>query len=130
MSLSLSRLVSRSCCIPERVGETSLAHFSDKEVRNLTATVHGIIASIPTEFPLSNRNGCSNSGLTCPLAAGQEYTYTQTVPVLSSYPNVSDGFVSSLKTLVSQGFLLVATADPLGFGLRPTNDGRRQKVPP
>jgi Niemann-Pick C2 protein len=68
--------------------KVSVTFVPNREVKNLTATVHGIVSTIPTEFPLPNRNGCSNSNLTCPLVPGQEYTYTQSVPILSAYPNL------------------------------------------
>jgi len=69
--------------------QVSITFTPNREVRNLTATVHGIIAHIPTEFPLPNRNGCHDSNLNCPLEAGKEYTYIQAVPILASYPNIN-----------------------------------------
>jgi len=69
--------------------KVSVTFVPNRDVRNLSATVHGIISTIPTEFPLPNKNGCSQSNLTCPLEAGKEYTYTQSVPILASYPNIN-----------------------------------------
>jgi len=52
------------------------------------AVVHGIIAGVPVPFPTSQPNACENSGLSCPLATGQNYTYSAVIPVSSSYPKV------------------------------------------
>lgn len=56
----------------------------------LKADVHGIIGSIPIPFHIGEKeNACKDSGLDCPLVAGQEYHYTTTIPVLKSYPKMS-----------------------------------------
>jgi len=52
------------------------------------AVVHGIIAGVPVPFPTSQPNACENSGLSCPLATGQNYTYSAVIPVSSSYPKI------------------------------------------
>ena len=54
-----------------------------------TAEIFGIIAGIPVKFNMPNPNGCSHSGLVCPLKPSMEYTYTSEFLVLKSYPNVS-----------------------------------------
>ena len=53
------------------------------------AEIFGIIAGIPVKFNMPNPNGCSQSGLVCPLKPSMEYTYTSQFLVLKSYPNVS-----------------------------------------
>lgn len=41
-------------------------------------------------FPLANPDACVDSGLSCPLAKDNNYEYIQTLPVLKSYPKVSE----------------------------------------
>lgn len=60
-----------------------------KAASSVTADVHGVIAGVPVPFPLSQPDGCKNSGLTCPLKAGTTYSYNNTIPVKRSYPSVS-----------------------------------------
>lgn len=67
--------------------------------------MHGIIKGVPMPFPFEHSNACRNSNLTCPLEAGKTYTYTQTMNVLRSYPQLRvyvrwqlwDGSVSRFK---------------------------------
>ncbi|CAH1981961.1 unnamed protein product [Acanthoscelides obtectus] len=40
-------------------------------------------------FPLPNPNACEDSGISCPLAAGESYTYVASLPVLKQYPAIS-----------------------------------------
>ncbi|XP_018319895.1 ecdysteroid-regulated 16 kDa protein-like isoform X2 [Agrilus planipennis] len=60
-----------------------------KDIDVVKAVVHGILLDIPVPFHLTNDNGCVNSGLTCPLKAGQTYLYKATLPVLKKYPQVT-----------------------------------------
>lgn len=55
----------------------------------MNAVVHGVILGVPVAFQLPNPDGCKDSGLVCPLASGNEYHYTATLPVLRKYPKVS-----------------------------------------
>lgn len=57
---------------------------------NVKAEVFGVIGGVPIPFALNNPNACSNSGLTCPLVAGDLYTYKASLPVKRIYPSVSD----------------------------------------
>ena len=50
--------------------------------------VHGIVAGVPVPYAIPNPNGCVNSGLLCPLRAGQTYKYSATLPILSIYPDI------------------------------------------
>lgn len=60
----------------------------DKAATQLKAIVHGIIGGVPIPFNPPNVDGCKDSGINCPVAAGTTYNYTNTIPVLSSYPKV------------------------------------------
>lgn len=48
-------------------------------------------------FSLPNPDGCKDSGITCPIKAGQKYTYMSHLPILSSYPRVSQLEVTTLN---------------------------------
>lgn len=63
-------------------------NFADSAAKNLTVSVTGIVNNVPVPFPLPSNNACFDSGLTCPLIPGQEYTYKLRVPVLEMYPTV------------------------------------------
>lgn len=52
------------------------------------ASVHGIIGGVPLPFPLPQSDACQNSGLSCPLQNANNYTYTATIPISSSYPKI------------------------------------------
>lgn len=54
----------------------------------VSAVVHGIVMGIEMPFNLPNADGCSNSGITCPINKGANYEYSTTLPVLKSYPKV------------------------------------------
>ncbi|KXJ72780.1 hypothetical protein RP20_CCG017265 [Aedes albopictus] len=61
----------------------------DEQLPELKAVVHGIILGMEVPFNLPNPDGCKDSGLECPLAAGTEYKYSTTLPVLKQYPKVA-----------------------------------------
>lgn len=63
-----------------------------EEVGEVSTVVHGVILGVEMPFPLANPNACVDSGLTCPLKQGVDYEYRQTLPVLRSYPKVSDDY--------------------------------------
>merc|ERR1712002_222814 len=53
------------------------------------ADVHGIVAGVPVEFPLPQKNACESGSLSCPLQAKHGYLYTATLPILHAYPAIS-----------------------------------------
>ena len=59
-------------------------------MKSVITSVHGIMNSIPIPFPLPNSDECANSdsGITCPLEAGEIYTYQRMLPVSHLYPPV------------------------------------------
>ncbi|KRX93589.1 Protein NPC2 -like protein, partial [Trichinella pseudospiralis] len=62
----------------------------DREVKQLKARVHGILMKLgKVPFLLPNSDACKGSNLTCPLVAGEEYTYQQSIHVLRSYPKMN-----------------------------------------
>lgn len=54
----------------------------------VSAVVHGIVMGIEMPFNLPNSDGCTDSGITCPVQKGTNYEYTTTLPVLKAYPKV------------------------------------------
>lgn len=78
-------------CILKRNTNASIQiTFSPKEdVEAVNAVVHGIILGVPAPFNLDNPDGCIDSGMECPLKAGQSYTYTAELPILKKYPRVT-----------------------------------------
>ncbi|XP_071962219.1 NPC intracellular cholesterol transporter 2-like [Antedon mediterranea] len=62
-----------------------------KELLNATAVqskVYGYIDGVKVPFPLNNPDACKDSGLKCPLAAAQTYTFNSSLPVKSIYPKI------------------------------------------
>nr|CDJ55915.1 Niemann-Pick C 2 Like [Anemonia viridis] len=59
-----------------------------EDLTEATSVVHGEIGGFPVPFPLPNSNCCKDSGLTCPLKAGQKYVYTSALDVKSEYPAI------------------------------------------
>lgn len=66
-----------------------LKSLSDDDSDVLTAVVHGVVLGVPFPFNLPNPDGCKDSGVSCPISAGQTYNYKTSLPVLASYPRVS-----------------------------------------
>ena len=58
-------------------------------VTKIQAVVYGVLEGVPIPFPLPNPNGCSNSGVKCPLEKMATYTYHSVIPVKKIYPAVS-----------------------------------------
>lgn len=66
----------------------SVTFVSNEAVKSATAVVHGIVFGVPMPFPLDNPDACKNSGMTCPLGPGKQYTYTNNVYVQPKYPTM------------------------------------------
>ncbi|EFA02898.2 Protein NPC2 homolog-like Protein [Tribolium castaneum] len=63
--------------------------FTNAESNTVSAKVYGVLAGVvETEFPFPYPNACLNSGLTCPIAADETYTYQTTLFVYPTYPNI------------------------------------------
>jgi len=60
----------------------------DEDTPGATAVVHGIIAGVPVPFPIPNPDACKDSGLTCPLNNGKQYTYATNIFIRTEYPSV------------------------------------------
>ncbi|XP_064602970.1 NPC intracellular cholesterol transporter 2-like [Liolophura sinensis] len=88
-SVDLSPCPSEPCYLKKGTNVSLTVKFTSNEAApKLTTVVHGILAGVPVPFPVPNPDGCTNSGITCPIANGQTYSYTAILPVLSSYPSV------------------------------------------
>jgi len=55
------------------------------EITALKSSIDGVLPA-GMEAPFMKSDACKGSGLTCPVAANKESTYTTTVPVLQEYP--------------------------------------------
>ncbi|KAM9293935.1 NPC intracellular cholesterol transporter 2 [Gastrophryne carolinensis] len=60
---------------------------SDEATPSCKAKVYGLLVGVPVPFPLPEPDGCK-SGLSCPLQAGQTYTYLTKLPIKSEYPDM------------------------------------------
>lgn len=74
----------------------ALFFITAKPIEEVTAIVHGKFIGIYEPFPLPNPDGCYKSGLVCPLAEESTYTYEYSLPVLSTYPSVSNLILDKL----------------------------------
>lgn len=68
-------------------------------MEKVKAVVHGVVLDVPVPFNLPNSDGCVDSGLKCPLQAGQDYTYETSLPVLKKYPRVITAYRINLQTI-------------------------------
>ncbi|XP_063867264.1 NPC intracellular cholesterol transporter 2-like [Scylla paramamosain] len=77
-------------CVFEKgkLASISLPFTPKFQTKRVKAQVHGIVHGVPLPFTLQNPNGCVNSGLQCPLNAGEKYTYTASLPVRTLYPSL------------------------------------------
>jgi len=86
-TMSIEPCSSQPCELKKGTNVTFSVTFSPTAAATtLTSEVYGIIANVPVKFPLPNPNGCLNSGLQCPLVAGQTYTYSDNLYILPLYP--------------------------------------------
>ncbi|PSN40618.1 hypothetical protein C0J52_09215 [Blattella germanica] len=56
---------------------------------NVTAYAYGDVEGYTEDIDLPHPDGCTKSGLTCPLQPGHVYHYYATLPVDKSYPAMS-----------------------------------------
>ncbi|XP_031839654.1 NPC intracellular cholesterol transporter 2 homolog a [Nomia melanderi] len=92
VTLSGCDMTKQACDLIRDTNATIEIDFTvDKEITNMYAIVHGVIMDVPIGFPLPNANACeyAHSGITCPVAKGTACHYTNTLPVLKSYPKLS-----------------------------------------
>jgi len=66
-----------------------LGFIPSANVETFSAKVYGVIGGIPVPFHVPHPDGCADSGVKCPLVAGKEYSYFNTIPVLKNYPRIS-----------------------------------------
>ncbi|XP_063804388.1 NPC intracellular cholesterol transporter 2 [Pseudophryne corroboree] len=60
---------------------------SSEDSPSCSAVVHGLIGGFPVPFPLPEADGCK-SGISCPVKAGQTYTYLTKMPIKPEYPQM------------------------------------------
>ncbi|CAG9762254.1 unnamed protein product [Ceutorhynchus assimilis] len=69
----------------------------DIDADKITAEVKGYILGVPAPFNLPNPDGCTDSGITCPIKASSTYKYKAQIPILPSYPRVTVDIQWKLK---------------------------------
>ncbi|KAJ8308879.1 hypothetical protein KUTeg_013753 [Tegillarca granosa] len=56
--------------------------------KQLLVKIYGVIAGVPVPFNPPNKDGCKNSGISCPVVQNKAYSYTAVIPVLEHYPKI------------------------------------------
>ncbi|CAH2090097.1 unnamed protein product [Euphydryas editha] len=86
-------------CILKRNSNVSITvEFTPSvETKSLETVIHGIIMNLPVPFPLPQPDACKDSGLVCPIKAGEKVSYKASMPVLKSYPKVKVDIKLELK---------------------------------
>lgn len=64
--------------------------FTDEDASDLKTVVHGTVLIVPVPFSVPHPDACTDpdSGIQCPLAKGNSYSYKATLPVNRNYPSV------------------------------------------
>ena len=65
----------------------------------MTTKVYGIVAGVPIPY-VTPPDACTGCNLNCPLAAGGNFTYINTFPVLKEYPPVCVNLFQALLVFV------------------------------
>ncbi|CAH0726770.1 unnamed protein product, partial [Brenthis ino] len=79
----------KECVLRRNTNATISVEFTPSvNVKALETVVHGVIMNLPVPFPLPQPDACKDSGLVCPLKAGDKQSYKTTMPILKSYPKV------------------------------------------
>ncbi|CAL8144229.1 unnamed protein product [Orchesella dallaii] len=88
-SVVSKRVGSAVCEIKRGSNVTFNVSFVPKaNATQLKTVIHGIYDFVPIPFPCPQPDACQNSGLSCPLQAGQLYNYKMTAEVLEKYPRI------------------------------------------
>jgi len=88
-AVSVDPCTSQPCVLPKGKNYTIGVTFKSAETTAVAhAKVYGKVLGIKVPFALPQPDGCLNSGIACPIQKGQEYTYTATLPISTSYPSV------------------------------------------
>ncbi|XP_074640239.1 NPC intracellular cholesterol transporter 2 homolog a-like [Tubulanus polymorphus] len=79
------------CILKKGTNESITIDFMVKNaspISGVTVVVHGLIGGIPIPWPGVHTDGCTQSGLVCPLKPSASYSYTTGILVSSKYPSV------------------------------------------
>lgn len=69
----------------------------NQNVKAVKVKVAGKINKLTVPFHISPDDACGRYGLTCPLEAGQNYTFKLSMPILRTYPKLSVDVFLRLK---------------------------------
>ncbi|CAH1371168.1 unnamed protein product [Tenebrio molitor] len=91
VSVTVSNCSNDKKCILKRNTNASIeiGFTTNDDSDVLTSVVHGVILGVPFPFDIPNPDGCKDSGVSCPISAGQTYNYKASLPVLATYPRVT-----------------------------------------
>jgi len=88
-SVSVEPCSAQPCKLPKGKNYTIGVTFTSAETTSLLhSKVYGTVLGLKVPFSLPQADGCTDSGITCPVQKGKQYTYTSTLPLSQSYPNV------------------------------------------
>ena len=115
-SLNISGCSSSPCKVKQGKNYTITVNFTTTEsTSQLFADVHGIVAGVPVEFPLPQKDACEGgkSGINCPIKSGGNYTYVASLPILKAYPPISVIVEWSLNDAKSGGNIIFCFLTPI-----------------
>jgi len=77
--------------------EVEVDFVAPADSNTLTADVSAIIGGLRVPWPGFNKNACTGNGLSCPLKAGQKYTYRYSGEIKQQYPKANLKFEWKLR---------------------------------
>ncbi|OQV18702.1 putative Epididymal secretory protein E1 [Hypsibius exemplaris] len=89
-TVSIEPCTQQPCELKKGTNITFSVQFTaNAAATTLTSEVYGVINGVPVKFNLPNPNGCKESGITCPLVAGETYTYKDALYISHLYPAIN-----------------------------------------
>lgn len=89
VSVDISPCPVQPCVFSHNVTATVRVTFTaPQDSGSLKAEIFGIIEGIKVDWPMPNPDGCKDSGITCPVRGGKQYTYTSVLAVPKQAPKI------------------------------------------
>merc|ERR1711962_121329 len=90
MQLEITPCEAEPCALKKGTTVTVKATFVPHEnTTSAESNVHGKVMGFWVPFSPPNPHACVNSGVKCPLVAGQKYEYSAALDIKSLYPSLS-----------------------------------------
>ncbi|XP_033734697.1 NPC intracellular cholesterol transporter 2-like [Pecten maximus] len=87
-SITVNPCPSEPCALVRGTNVSVEVDFvSNVHTNKVTTSVHGIIAGIPV--PFMSTHSCTSNNVHCPISPGVNNVYTNYIPVLQIYPEIS-----------------------------------------